>query len=164
MADRLTQLQDEVNKVIQLKPNITKFFFLTIFPIFFPQQAEHFCNSLGVLQQCSTPSKFAGFDRTGSQTPQQSTEDYALLFSTLISRCAKDIDAIIDSLPSEENSETVQNQALRKLENENQVAADRLEEVVRKGEVLLETIQNALSEIAQAQLDMKTSLTPKTAK
>lgn len=67
-------------------------------------------------------------------------------------------------MPSEENSETVQNQALRKLENENQVAADRLEEVVRKGEVLLETIQNALSEIAQAQLDMKTSLTPKTAK
>lgn len=89
-----------------------------------------------------------------------------MLFSTLISRCAKDIDAIIDSLPCEDSSENLQNQSLRKLENENQVAADRLEEVVRKGEVLLETIQNALSEIAQAQLDMQTtnSTTPKTAK
>lgn len=35
------------------------------------QQAEYFCNSIGILQQYSTPSKFAGFDRSGSQTPQQ---------------------------------------------------------------------------------------------
>lgn len=36
----------------------------------------------GVLQQCSVPSKFTGFDRSGSQTPQQNNniqppqEDY----------------------------------------------------------------------------------------
>ncbi len=43
------------------------------------------CNSIGVLQQFSVPSKFPGFDRTGS--PQQNQqEDYAQLFSTLISR------------------------------------------------------------------------------
>ncbi|KOB72645.1 putative Srb7pRNA polymerase II holoenzyme component [Operophtera brumata] len=79
MADRLTQLQDTIN-----------------------QQAEHFCNSIGILQQFSTPSKFPGFDRSGSQTPQQqqNQEDYAVLFAQLISRRAKDIDTLIESLPS----------------------------------------------------------------
>uniref|UniRef100_A0A0K8TKA4 Mediator of RNA polymerase II transcription subunit 21 n=1 Tax=Tabanus bromius TaxID=304241 RepID=A0A0K8TKA4_TABBR len=135
MADRLTQLQDTVN-----------------------QQAEHFCNSIGVLQQCSVPSKFPGFDRTGSQTPQQNQqEDYAQLFSQLISRCAKDIDTLIESLPNEDSSTELQVQSLKRLEQENQETADRLEEVVKSGEMLLEKIQAALEDIAQAQLDMQTS-------
>lgn len=139
MADRLTQLQDTVN-----------------------QQAEHFCNSIGILQQGSVPSKFPGFERTGSQTPQQTQqEDYAQLFSTLISRCAKDIDTLIESLPSEESSIELQVQALKRLEIENQESAEKLEEVVRKGELLLEKIQAALSDIAQSQLDMQYSSSPK---
>lgn len=139
MADRLTQLQDTVN-----------------------QQAEHFCNSIGILQQCSIPSKFPGFERTGSHTPQQNQqEDYAQLFSTLISRCAKDIDTLIESLPSEESSIELQVQALKRLEIENQESAEKLEEVVRKGELLLEKIQAALSDIAQSQLDMQYSSSPK---
>lgn len=134
MADRLTQLQDTIN-----------------------QQAEHFCNSIGVLQQYSSPGKFPGFDRSGSQTPnpQNTQEDYAQLFSTLISRTAKDIDILIESLPSEENSTELQVASLKRLETENQDAADRLEEVVRRGEKLYERIQCALSDIAQAQLDMQ---------
>ncbi|XP_028163207.1 mediator of RNA polymerase II transcription subunit 21 [Ostrinia nubilalis] len=134
MADRLTQLQDTIN-----------------------QQAEHFCNSIGILQQFSTPSKFPGFDRSGSQTPQQqqNQEDYAVLFATLISRCAKDIDTLIESLPSEESSAELQVQSLRRLEAENKEAAEQLEEVVRQGEILLEKIQGALSDIAQSQLDMQ---------
>lgn len=140
MADRLTQLQDTVN-----------------------QQAEHFCNSIGILQQGSVPSKFPGFERTGSQTPQQTPqqEDFAQLFSTLISRCAKDIDTLIESLPSEESSIELQVQALKRLELENQESAEMLEEVVRKGELLLEKIQTALSDIAQSQLDMQYSSSPK---
>uniref|UniRef100_A0A182JT55 Mediator of RNA polymerase II transcription subunit 21 n=1 Tax=Anopheles christyi TaxID=43041 RepID=A0A182JT55_9DIPT len=142
MADRLTQLQDTVN-----------------------QQAEHFCNSIGILQQCSVPSKFAGFERTGSQTPQQQVhqqqqqqqEDYPQLFSTLISRCAKDIDTLIESLPSEESSIELQVQSLQRLEAENKESAEKLEEIVRKGELLLEKIQAALSDIAQSQLDMQYS-------
>ncbi|XP_035900093.1 mediator of RNA polymerase II transcription subunit 21 [Anopheles stephensi] len=143
MADRLTQLQDTVN-----------------------QQAEHFCNSIGILQQCSIPSKFAGFERTGSQTPQQQVqqqqqqqqqEDYPQLFSTLISRCAKDIDTLIESLPSEESSIELQVQSLQRLEAENKESAEKLEEIVRKGELLLEKIQAALSDIAQSQLDMQYS-------
>ncbi|CAB3219854.1 unnamed protein product [Arctia plantaginis] len=134
MADRLTQLQDTIN-----------------------QQAEHFCNSIGILQQFSTPSKFPGFDRSGSQTPQQqqNQEDYAMLFATLISRCAKDIDTLIESLPSEDSSTELQVQSLRRLEAENKEAAEQLEEVVRQGEILLEKIQGALSDIAQSQLDMQ---------
>ncbi|CAG9820657.1 unnamed protein product [Phaedon cochleariae] len=87
MADRLTQLQDCINK-----------------------QAEHFCNSVGILQQFAPPSKFPNFDRSGSLTPQQqqSQEDYVQLFTTLIARCAKDIDTLIESLPSEENSTELQ--------------------------------------------------------
>ncbi|XP_041766548.1 mediator of RNA polymerase II transcription subunit 21 [Anopheles merus] len=152
MADRLTQLQDTVN-----------------------QQAEHFCNSIGILQQCSVPSKFAGFERTGSQTPQQQVhqqqqlpqqqqqqqqqqqEDFPQLFSTLISRCAKDIDTLIESLPSEESSIELQVQSLQRLEAENKESAEKLEEIVRKGELLLEKIQAALSDIAQSQLDMQYS-------
>ncbi|XP_045453881.1 mediator of RNA polymerase II transcription subunit 21-like [Melitaea cinxia] len=134
MADRLTQLQDTIN-----------------------QQAEYFCNSIGILQQFSTPSKFPGFDRSGSQTPQQqqNQEDYAMLFATLISRCAKDIDTLIESLPSEDSSTDLQVQSLRRLEAENKEAAEQLEEVVRQGEILLEKIQGALSDIAQSQLDMQ---------
>ncbi|KAB0791809.1 hypothetical protein PPYR_03609 [Photinus pyralis] len=133
MADRLTQLQDCIN-----------------------QQAEHFCNSIGILQQYAAPSKFPGFDRSGSQTPQQhSQEDYVQLFTTLIARCSKDIDTLIESLPSEENAMELQLQSLRILEAENQEAAERLQAVVQRGQELLEQIQAALSDIAQAQLDMQ---------
>ncbi|XP_023713312.1 mediator of RNA polymerase II transcription subunit 21 [Cryptotermes secundus] len=133
MADRLTQLQDTIN-----------------------QQADHFCNSIGILQQYSTPSKFPGFDRNGSQTPQQQQqEDYAHLFATLIARCAKDIDVLIESLPSEESSTDLQVASLRRLEQDNKEAGERLEEVVRRGEALLEQIQAALADIAQSQLDMQ---------
>lgn len=132
MADRLTQLQDTIN-----------------------QQAEHFCNSVGILQQYSTPSKFPGFDRVGTPQPHQPQEDYAALFATLIARCAKDIDTLIESLPSEESSQELQVASLSRLEQENQEAGEQLEEVVKQGEALLQRIQAALQDIAQSQLDMQ---------
>ncbi|XP_030370950.1 mediator of RNA polymerase II transcription subunit 21 [Scaptodrosophila lebanonensis] len=141
MADRLTQLQDTVN-----------------------QQAEHFCNAIGVIQQSSYPSKFVNFDRTGSQTPLQNQpqEDYAQLFAQLIARCAKDVDTLIESLPNEDSSTELQNQSLSRLEIENQETAVQLEHIVQKGELLLEEIQSALENIAQAQLDMQITLKPST--
>lgn len=134
MADRLTQLQDTINtvKYKNLVLNCIKRITWSLMLFFlFAQQAEHFCNSIGILQQFSTPSKFLGFDRSGSQTPQQqqNQEDYAVLFATLISRCAKDIDTLIESLPSEESSTELQVQSLRRLEAENKEAAEKLEEV-----------------------------------
>lgn len=52
-----------------------------------------------------------------------------MLFAQLISRCAKDIDTLIESLPSEESSTELQVQSLRRLEAENKEAAEQLEEV-----------------------------------
>lgn len=81
--------------------------------------------------------------------------DYAALFANLIARCAKDIDTLIESLPSEESSQELQVASLGRLEQENQQAGEQLEEVVRQGEALLQRIQAALQDIAQSQLDMQ---------
>lgn len=89
---------------------------------------------------------------------QQPHEDYAELFAQLVSRSAKDIDTLIESLPNEESSIELQNQSLSILEYENQVAAEQLEEVVLEGEELLSKIQVALEDIAQAQLQMHISV------
>jgi len=128
MADRLTQLQDAVNL-----------------------QAENFCNSLGILQQFANPSSFGEFDKA-SKTNNANNEDYGQLFASLIARTAKDMDVLIDSLPSEEASPELQANNLRRLEVENAEAAARLQEVVGRGEALLTQIENALEEIALQQL------------
>jgi len=132
MADRLTQLQDAVNT-----------------------QAENFCNSIGVLQQIAPSSKFP--DRSGSNqsTPQTPPEDYTLTFASLIARCAKDIDYLIESLPSEDSSTELQLASLRRLEQENHDAAAKLKEVIVRGEALLERVQSALTDISQSQIDMQ---------
>lgn len=130
MADRLTQLQDAVN-----------------------QLGEHFCNSVGVIQQCAPSSPFQNFDKTGGKSPvSPPTEDYAAMFSKLIARSAKDIDVLIDSLPSIESSQELQLKSLQVLEMENMEAARRLEAVVKQGEELLLKIQEAQHDIAQVQL------------
>lgn len=89
--------------------------------------------------------------------------DYAALFATLIARCAKDIDTLIESLPSEESSQELQVASLSRLEQENLEAGEQLEEVVRQGEALLQRIQAALQDIAQSQLDMQNPTAPATA-
>lgn len=73
----------------------------------------------------------------------------------MIARCAKDIDTLIESLPSEESSQELQVASLGRLEQENQEAGEQLEEVVKQGEALLQRIQAALQDIAQSQLDMQ---------
>ncbi|XP_060084732.1 mediator of RNA polymerase II transcription subunit 21-like [Ylistrum balloti] len=129
MADRLTQLQDAVN-----------------------QLADQFCNSVGILQQCSPPSTFAGFEKQLGKSPTDTQEDYAAIFAKLIARTAKDIDVLIESLPVEDSSLELQIATLKKLETENQDTAKNLEDIVSKGEGLLEQIQSALRDIAQCQL------------
>ncbi|XP_020616291.1 mediator of RNA polymerase II transcription subunit 21-like [Orbicella faveolata] len=130
MADRITQLQDALN-----------------------QLADQFCNSVGILQQTAPPEKiFSGFDKNGGDVTQ---EGHAALFATLIARTAKDIDFLIESLPSEECSPELQAASLHKLEAESNAAGRKLEEAVKKGEKLLELIQQALSDIAESRLRMK---------
>ncbi|XP_005102847.1 mediator of RNA polymerase II transcription subunit 21 [Aplysia californica] len=130
MADRLTQLQDSVT-----------------------QQAEHFYNSIGILQQFAPSSPFPGFEKPGGKPPSPPPqEDYPVLFAKLITRTAKDIDVLIDALPSEDSSTELQVASLQKLEFENQEEAEKLEEIVNRGEKLLKTIQKSLEDIATAQL------------
>ncbi|KAF1399165.1 Mediator of RNA polymerase II transcription subunit 21, partial [Spheniscus humboldti] len=143
MADRLTQLQDAVNSL-----------------------ADQFCNAIGVLQQCGPPASFSNIqtainkDQPANPTEGKSSflhlltecEQYAQLFAALIARTAKDIDVLIDSLPSEESTAALQAASLYRLEEENHEAAARLEEVVYRGDMLLEKIQSALADIAQSQL------------
>ncbi|GFX76060.1 mediator of RNA polymerase II transcription subunit 21 [Trichonephila clavipes] len=131
MADRLSQLQDAVNA-----------------------QAENICNSLGVLQQCAPHSIFPEFDRVGPKPPEP-PEDYCQMFATLISKTAKDIDVLIDSLPSEESFPELQESSITCLDNENKEAARILEEYVVKGELLLDQIRKVLCEIAQSQQEMQ---------
>uniref|UniRef100_A0A8D0BTE3 Mediator of RNA polymerase II transcription subunit 21 n=1 Tax=Salvator merianae TaxID=96440 RepID=A0A8D0BTE3_SALMN len=86
MADRLTQLQDAVNSL-----------------------ADQFCNAIGVLQQCAPPASFSNIQTAiNKDQPANPTEEYAQLFAALIARTAKDIDVLIDSLPSEESTAALQ--------------------------------------------------------
>ncbi|XP_068748422.1 mediator of RNA polymerase II transcription subunit 21-like isoform X2 [Montipora capricornis] len=113
MADRITQLQDALN-----------------------QLADQFCNSVGILQQTAQPGKsFSGFDKSGDGGAV-TQEGHAALFATLISRTAKDIDFLIESLPSEDCSPALQAASLHKLESESSEAGRRLEEAVIRGDFL----------------------------
>uniref|UniRef100_A0A8C6Y007 Mediator of RNA polymerase II transcription subunit 21 n=1 Tax=Naja naja TaxID=35670 RepID=A0A8C6Y007_NAJNA len=100
------------------------------------------CNCLGAKRRNDTPA----------HRNQCYCLEYAQLFAALIARTAKDIDVLIDSLPSEESTATLQAANLYRLEEENHEAAARLEEVVCRGDLLLEKIQSALADIAQSQL------------
>ncbi|KFO11490.1 Mediator of RNA polymerase II transcription subunit 21, partial [Balearica regulorum gibbericeps] len=121
--------------------------------------ADQFCNAIGVLQQCGPPASFSNIQTAiNKDQPANPTEgksyfpQYAQLFAALIARTAKDIDVLIDSLPSEESTAALQAASLYRLEEENHEAAARLEEVVYRGDMLLEKIQSALADIAQSQL------------
>lgn len=59
--------------------------------------------------------------------------DNGVLFSTLIARTAKDIDILIESLPNQEYTQEKQDAALRKLEAENRLAAEKLTRAVEEG-------------------------------
>jgi len=137
MTDRLTQLQDAVN-----------------------HQADNLCNGIGILQQSSPPTKFPPERGTGNPShpspgPSPDSPNYSLMFATMIARTAKDIDILIESLPSEESSTELQLASLRRLEQENHEATHKLREVIERGEKLLERVQGALSDISKSQMEMQ---------
>lgn len=132
MTDRLTQLQEAVNC-----------------------QAENLCNAIGILQQYAPPSPFPEFERPppeNAEKPQQPAEDYPQMFAQCIVKTAKDIDVLIDSLPSEDSTPELQAACLRRLELDNQEAATKLEDAVKRCEKLLEKVQGILRNVARAQL------------
>uniref|UniRef100_A0A915JN17 Mediator of RNA polymerase II transcription subunit 21 n=1 Tax=Romanomermis culicivorax TaxID=13658 RepID=A0A915JN17_ROMCU len=142
MADRLTQLQDCANEM-----------------------ANQMCNSIGVLQQTAPAN---ALDNSDIENLEQ--EENAQIFAELIARTARDIDILIDSLPDidcrvfnpkicdpEQNKEKSESNewTMKKLEDENQEAARRLESAVADGQKLLERIQFALEDIAKIQISSK---------
>lgn len=130
MADRLTQLQDAVNA-----------------------QAENICNSIGVLQGNAPPSILPDFDKSPRKT-EPYKEDFCQTFATLIANTAKEIDVLIDFLPSEDITQDSQ-EDVKRLDKENKDAALKLEKVVNAGEILLEQIRKALRDIAQSQIEIQ---------
>jgi len=136
MADRLTQLQDAVN-----------------------QLADAFCNSVGIIQQ--TASTTLQDSKSGSNGRQQEQDSNISLFASLIPRIAKDIDHLIDSLPSSQCNSELQNTSLERLEQENREAGEKLAQSIEEGEILLAEIRNALSEISDSLLFSSTKLSQK---
>lgn len=127
MTDRLTQLQEAVNC-----------------------QAENLCNAIGILQQSAPPSPFPEFERPQENVEKNKpAEDYPTIFAQQIVRTAKDIDVLIDSLPSEDSTPELQAASLRRLEIDNQEAASRLEDSLRRCEKLLEGAQGILKKTAK---------------
>lgn len=192
MADRLTQLQDTINQVMQIlyfyfavtsfildfkccqiHVNVCYFSKQNTFAIalVFYSSILHLVNSLVlialvlhnhislkkvmVISYISYVHYYYVIYTLVLNIYNLSVLDYAALFANLIARCAKDIDTLIESLPSEESSQELQVASLSRLEQENQQAGEQLEEVVRQGEALLQRIQAALQDIAQSQLDMQ---------
>lgn len=127
MTDRLTQLQDAVNC-----------------------QAENLCNAIGIIQQYAPPSPFPELSQV--DTVQEPPEDYPQLFARLIARTARDIDVLIDSLPSEESTPELQAASLRRLEMDNQEAAVKLEDAVRRCEEMLKEIRAIQKKIYESSL------------
>lgn len=141
MSDRLTQLQDQVNKLASL-----------------------FCDATGILQQRAKPSKFENFaenlnrgyedEEKDKLQDEKSIEDIKIEYAKSITSAAKRIDELIDSLPDEdESNEQLQAQQLKELEHENAIAARHLEYVTECAENLLQQIQEKISFIAQSQLN-----------
>ncbi len=79
-------------------------------------------------------------------------EEQALLFARLIGRTAKDMEVLIESLPSEDGPTEMQTNELRRLEEENEEAAKQLGSAVDQGQRLLARLQEALGDVAQTQM------------
>ncbi|KAG0715136.1 Mediator of RNA polymerase II transcription subunit 21 [Chionoecetes opilio] len=116
-------------------------------------QAENLYNSIGSLFNSAPP---CSFDKSGKTPSQNENPDdmmeHKRVFATIIARNAKDIDALIESLPSEDSSAELQTASMRILEQEGEEAAQRLQKGIDQGDKLLEEINRALTEIATTQL------------
>jgi len=146
MSDRVTQLQDAINEL-----------------------ADLMCNAIGLLQQEAVPSKFEeNTENTNPLLTKQNEADTESLknaekqsdesinyFAKTIIKTAKDIDILIDSLPSFESTKALQVAAIEQLQAENVSEVDRLENLVTQGQVLLTTVQSSMLSLCEAQIAQK---------
>jgi len=105
-------------------------------------QADNLCNSIGIIQQ--HPVRVSAED-----------EDHTILFSKLIARTAKDIELLVESLPSENSTPDLQSVSISQLERDSEVAEEHLFRTVEHGEQVLQGLQVALKDIASQLLEIE---------
>ncbi|BHF80521.1 Mediator of RNA polymerase II transcription subunit 21 [Sparganum proliferum] len=143
MADRLTELQDAVNL-----------------------QAQNLCNAVGVIQQVAQPSFFPELNWTARASipeyqalfPDQSQQgDIAFNFASAIAATAKQIEILINSLPGEEVSLELQDEANRRHIRDYRVESAKLVQLITHGfQHRLSAVRRLLSRIAETQLLART--------
>ncbi|OON14024.1 hypothetical protein X801_10189, partial [Opisthorchis viverrini] len=137
MADRLTELQDAINL-----------------------QAENLCNAIGVIQQVAQPSFFSDFNWSSrASKPEyqaflqgQPPDDIGRNFAVVIAATARQLDALIGSLPEEEASSEIQRAAFQRLVEDYRTEGWKLTRVTERLESRLTEVRLFLTAIAQTQL------------
>ncbi|KAI6175577.1 Mediator of RNA polymerase II transcription subunit 21 [Aphelenchoides bicaudatus] len=123
MADRITQIQDRINDL-----------------------ANFMCNAIGVLQATAKPCNFREHNQELAEEPN------ADLFAQHIARTAKDIDILIDSLPTDDKSTEELDRELVNLDAQHTTHGEELETVTKDAEKMISSIQDFLGEIAKVQM------------
>lgn len=127
MADRLTQIQDLINDM-----------------------ANHMCNSIGVLQ--ADPKLSCEFGNVSTEIEEETN---CQLFAQHIAHTAKDIELLIESLPSDEPSIEQHEKELLDLDDQRAQAAKELELAVERAEELTSKFKELLSKIARVQMESR---------
>ncbi|XP_055327521.1 mediator of RNA polymerase II transcription subunit 21-like [Paramacrobiotus metropolitanus] len=136
MCDRVTQVQDQINQV-----------------------AEHMCNAVGMLQQTALPSVLPGRLELLS-TPAKgeasnfSAKDLPFLFASLITKSIKEMDLLINLLPSEPGAKENMDDVIKRLDRENRESVTILQQSIGLSELFLAQIQKAINDIAECEMEI----------
>lgn len=113
------------------------------------------CDSIGVLGQQAPAAAISDFEKVSPTNLQYNADELVKNYCNDIFRAAKDINVIVDTLPSEDSTVEQQAEYLRKMEADNLQEAQKLRVLIEQGEKGLNKLQEALVDIAQSQLEAR---------